>query len=127
MTYVKFTVKDKSLSPEKREALDAAFKALQLIRGEVVAEWRASPEGIACTAMSFSKMGSSVNANWSTMNTLDVTVEVREDYEAKKVGLSPALSIGEKTINALLTGKLLSDSEKKSLLKRIGVDLDSAS
>lgn len=40
------------------------------------------------------------------------------------VAYVPPLNIGEKTLNALLTGKLLDDAQKKALLKRIGVDLD---
>lgn len=39
----------------------------------------------------------------------------------------PPLNIGEKTLNALLTGKLLDDDQKKILLKRIGVDLEDLS
>lgn len=36
----------------------------------------------------------------------------------------PTLYLGEKTVNALLSGKLLTDIQKKSLLKQIGFDAD---
>lgn len=44
--------------------------------------------------------------------------------EEETVARVQSLNIGEKTINALLSGKLLDDDQKKALLKRIGVDLD---
>jgi SHS2 domain-containing protein len=46
-------------------------------------------------------------------------VELDDDVPVK-----PYLNITEKTLNALLNGKLLDDDQKKSLLKRFGVDLD---
>jgi hypothetical protein len=49
---------------------------------------------------------------------------VELDEVAKASAYVPPLNLGEKTLNALLTGKLLDDAQKKALLKRIGVDLD---
>jgi SHS2 domain-containing protein len=46
-------------------------------------------------------------------------VELDDDVPVK-----PYLNITEKTLNALLNGKLLDDGQKKSLLKRFGVELD---
>lgn len=49
---------------------------------------------------------------------------VELDEAVKSSAYVPPLNLGEKTLNALLTGKLLDDDQKKALLKRIGVDLD---
>lgn len=49
---------------------------------------------------------------------------VELDEVVKAAAYVLPLNLGEKTLNALLTGKLLDDAQKKALLKRIGVDLD---
>lgn len=52
------------------------------------------------------------------------STSVELDEAVKPSTYVPPLNLGEKTLNALLTGKLLDDDQKKALLKRIGVDLD---
>ncbi|QIG74554.1 hypothetical protein EVC10_046 [Rhizobium phage RHph_Y25] len=51
-------------------------------------------------------------------------VELAEEKTAKS---TPYLSLGEKTVNTLLNGKLLTDEQKKALIKRLGFDLDDLS
>ncbi|RVK56941.1 hypothetical protein CN162_12815 [Sinorhizobium meliloti] len=124
MTYVKFDIPYSKMDADKVERLKAAFSALKQIRDEIEADWRASPEGLGAQAMHQVGYGSSkISLSWGDANGLKATVKVSEDFEQKR-SLSPSLNIGEKTINALLTGKLLTDEEKKALLKRMGVDLD---
>lgn len=53
-----------------------------------------------------------------------VNVDTIDDREKPS---GPTLFLGEKTINALLSGKLLTDDQKKALLLQIGVDVEGLS
>lgn len=52
-----------------------------------------------------------------------VYVDIADD--AASAATRPTLYLGEKTINMLLSGKLLDASQKKALLKQIGFDVGS--
>ncbi|WP_320196256.1 hypothetical protein RMR10_004480 [Agrobacterium rosae] len=54
----------------------------------------------------------------------NITVDLGDDERSNPV---KHLNLGEKTINALLNGRLLTDRQKKALLKQVGVDLDELS
>ena len=57
------------------------------------------------------------------INGTRIVTNVQVDLEGEKPKpLQPY--IPEKTVNMLLSGKLLNDDQKKALLKRIGFDLD---
>jgi hypothetical protein len=56
--------------------------------------------------------------------TATTSVELVETNPATH---QPSLNLGEKTVNTLLNGKLLTDAQKKALVKRLGVDLDTLS
>lgn len=133
MTYVKFAVSYKELDDDLVARLKAAEAELVKVRGEAQQVFLKSAKGLGVTAMASVKYNQpAVTFKWpeisSTVPThgFSVSLEVTEDYEAKnRFAVAPA--IGEKTMNLLLSGKLLTDAEKKALIKRCGVDLDDLS
>lgn len=131
MTYVKFAVSYKELDDDLVARLKAAEAELVKVREEAQQVFFKSAKGLGVVAMASVKYNQpAVTFKWpdlsSTVPThgFSVSLEVTEDYEMKnRFAVAPA--IGEKTMNLLLGGKLLTESEKKALLKRVGVDFDS--
>ncbi|MEI3803131.1 hypothetical protein V6R85_01295 [Agrobacterium sp. CCNWLW32] len=129
MTYVKVAVSYADLNEALVSRLKAAEAELIKVREEAQQEFLKSPKGVGTLAIDCQEYRkSSIQFNWpeltSTIPThgFGLTVKVQEDFKSNR---SQSLQIGEKTVNMLLSGKLLSEGEKKALLKRIGVDLDS--
>lgn len=54
-----------------------------------------------------------------------IQADVVVDVAGSKDHATPYFNIPEKTANLLLTGKLLTDDQKKALVKRMGLELDS--
>lgn len=124
MAYIKFNIPHSRMDAAKVERLKKAFDELKAIRSEIEADWRASNEGIGASAMVSAGFNyGKPTLNWSVSNELTANLEVSQDYDMSRMTSPTGLNIGEKTINALLTGKLLTDAQKKALIKRLGVDL----
>jgi len=131
MTYVKFAVPHSKLDADLVSRIKAAEAALIAVREEAQKAYLASDEGRGVLVMDAKEYGrSSISFKWPELTPgaathgFGITVNVQEDYDAKHLLRQPSVPIGEKTLNALLTGKLLTEAQKKALLKRIGVDLD---
>lgn len=54
-----------------------------------------------------------------------IQADIVVDVAGAEGTATPYFNIPEKTANLLLTGKLLTDDQKKALIKRMGFDLDS--
>lgn len=54
-----------------------------------------------------------------------IQADIVVDVAGSEGTTAPYFNIPEKTANLLLTGKLLTDDQKKALVKRMGFDLDS--
>ena len=131
MTYVKFAVPHSKMDADLVSRIKSAEAALIALREEAQKAYLASDEGRGVLAMDAKEYGrSSISFKWPDLTPgipthgFGVTLSVQEDYDAKRLVMQPSVPIGEKTLNALLTGKLLTEGQKKALLKRIGVDLD---
>lgn len=129
MTYVKFAVSYQELDEALVSRLKAAEAELIKVREEAQQQFLQSPKGLGTLAIDCQEYRrTSIQFNWPELtatiptNGFGLTVKVQEDFTVNR---SPTLPIGEKTLNMLLSGKLLSEDEKKALLKRLGVDLDS--
>lgn len=101
---------------EARNALAAAEKAL--IDAYVKSDRYKAMRDLA-------GYGSSAFGKASVMPRIEgtrVVCRVMVDLPDEKTG--PQLYLDPKTANLLLSGKLLTDAEKRKLLKRLGVDFD---
>ncbi|MGR9413127.1 hypothetical protein [Rhizobium leguminosarum] len=128
MVYIKFNIPQSRMDAAKVDRLKKAFDELKAIRSEIEADWRSSNEGIGASAMVSAGFNyGKPTLNWSIDNGLTANLEVSQDHDNSRMIAHTGLNIGEKTINALLTGKLLTDEQKKALVKRLGVDLDDLS
>lgn len=109
---------DKDLAKAYRDARDVYSKAAQALTAAFdKSERRQAIKDISATGDMGQKLTSYTRIE---NNDIVATTFVEVSDELSKS--QQFLSIGEKTVNALLTGKLLSDDEKKSLLKRLGVE-----
>lgn len=122
--HTKFTVGHDKHDPDKLKLLKKAEEELAKIRADIAKDWRESPEGKLAEQMAAGHGFSKVNVSWTSNGLMEVKLELQRDYDAEFRGRPSAPSLGEKTVNLLLTGKLLNDGQKKALLKRLGVDFD---
>lgn len=118
-THAKFTIHQRDMDAAKVERLKSAHVALSAARKEIEDEFKATEHYALLQKMV--KAGNAVTLVWNASNSLDVSYQLQEDFLANRdarKGNQP-LYIGEKTINTLLHGKLLSDDEKRALIERV--------
>ncbi|WP_311272213.1 MULTISPECIES: hypothetical protein [unclassified Rhizobium] len=105
--------------------LEAAHKEVAKIQTEILEAYQKSDRAKAAYDLAgFGSYGTKNNPVHRIEHgriLTNITVDLGDDERAKTVKY---LNLGEKTLNALLNGKLLNDDQKKALLKQIGVDLD---
>ena len=124
---MQFAVNISDFDADAWKRLQEAHNQLEGLKKEIIASFQKSARAKAAYDLSgFGSLGS----KYSPVHRIDgprivtnITVEIEEP--SGKKAYYPTLNLGEKTINALINGKLLNDDQKKALLKQIGVDLDS--
>lgn len=79
----------------------------------------------ACDLAGMSDFGTKNSPITRIENNKIVTTIYADLADDTTVMNRPTLYLGEKTINMLLSGKLLDEAQKKALLKQIGFDADS--
>lgn len=121
----KISISDFDSAAWKR--LQAARKEVSNIEAEIMKAYNDSPRMKAALDLAgFSDYGSKLTPV-SRIETSRIVTNVTVDTVEPKGTVTRQLYLGEKTINALLNGKLLTDDQKKALLKQVGVDLDELS
>lgn len=124
---IQFAVNISDFDADAWKRLQEAQKQIDGIKKEIIESFQKSDRAKAAYDLSgFGSYGSKyhpVHRIDGSKIVTNITVDIDETSGAKASG--PQLYLGEKTINALLSGKLLNDDQKKALLKQIGVDLDS--
>lgn len=123
---VEFKVNISDVNAEAWKRLDEARKTIAKIESEILDAYKKSDRAKAAYDLSgYGNYGTKYNPSHhidgSRIST-SIMIDVADDAEKSS---APQLYLGEKTINALINGKLLNDDQKKALLKQIGVDLDS--
>lgn len=122
---IEFKVSIKSFDGDAWKRLDTARKEVAKIQTEIMAAYEKSDRAKAAYDLAgFGDFGTKHNPIHRIDNdhiSTRVNVDLPDDAGSKPV---KSLYLGEKTINALINGKLLTDDQKKALLKQIGVDLD---
>lgn len=117
-TFAKFTIQQHEMDPAKVERLTAAYAELAAARKEIETDFTSSERYGLLTKMVQS--GQKVVLGWTASNALDVGFQLNPDFAAKAASQqNQPLYLGEKTINTLLHGKLLSDAEKRKLIERV--------
>lgn len=121
VTYVTRQVIAKNVSAAKADELAKAQAVVDALRKEIEAEYLASPEGLGLKAISQPGAYSSgqLIVSWPHPHTMQVSLGVAEDINRKNPVHSPIHSLGEKTINTLLNGKLLTDAEKRAVVAEL--------
>lgn len=110
------------------ERLKAARSAVDAIEKDIVKAYEKSDRLKAVLDLTgFNDFAQKANIATRIETTRIVSQTLVDLADEKAKTYTPPLNLGEKTINALLSGKLLTDDQKKALLKRIGVDLDTLS
>lgn len=115
--FAKFTFYHKDMDPQKVERLKAAAAELSAVRKEIEDDFRATEQFAFLEKMV--KPGSRVTLSWSPSGHIEVGINLQSDYLANQAQGQQPLYLGEKTINTLLNGKLLSDTEKRKLIERV--------
>lgn len=124
---MQFAVNISDFDADAWKRMQEAHRQLESIKKEIIDSFQKSERAKAAYDLSgFGSLGS----KYSPVHRIDgprivtsIRVEVEDSSDNK--AQRPALNLGEKTINALINGKLLNDDQKKALLKQIGVDIDS--
>lgn len=118
--YAKVNVNPKTIDEGLAAALEAAQAVVDKARADLVAAFKASPRGVGLDTVA--QLGAyrndRLNISWAPNNIMVVSLQ----FEAAP-NLTPTQPyIDPKTANLLLSGKLLSEDEKRALLKRLGLD-----
>lgn len=125
---IEFKINISEFDGEAWKRLDAARKEVAKIQTEILDAYQKSDRAKAAYDLAgFGNYGSKYNPNHRIETSRIVTtinVDLGDESVSKPVR---HLNLGEKTLNALLNGKLLNDDQKKALLKQVGVDLDELS
>ncbi|MCZ7488215.1 hypothetical protein [Rhizobium rhizogenes] len=124
---MQFSVNISDFDAAAWKRLQEAHSQLESAKKEIIDAFSKSERAKAAYDLSgFGSLGS----KYSPVHRIDgpriltsITVEIEEPPGKK--ACHPTLNLGEKTINALLNGRLLDDDQKKALLKQLGVDLES--
>lgn len=118
--YAKVTVSPKAIDEGLATAIEAAQAVVDKARADLIAAYKASPRGVGLAEVA--KLGSyrsdKLNFSWDQYNNMIVSLEFAADPQ-------PSLAqpyLDPKTANMLLSGKLLTDEEKRVVLKRLGLD-----
>lgn len=115
--FAKFTFYQKDMDPQKVERLKAVAAELSAVRKEIEEDFRATEQFALLEKMA--KPGSRVTLSWSPYEHIEVGINLQPDFLANQAQGQQPLYLGEKTINTLLNGKLLSDTEKRKLIERV--------
>lgn len=123
MQTLKFEIEISSFDQDAYNRLKEAREQVKKIEDGIRDAYLKSDRFKAVTDLAgYGDYGTKYNPVTSISGTRIVT-NVQVDLEGEKPKpLQPY--IPEKTVNMLLSGKLLNDGQKRALLKRIGVDLD---
>ncbi len=125
---IEFKVSIESFDSDAWKRLDVARKEVAKIQTEITAAYAKSDRAKAAYDLagygSYGSKYSPIHHIEGNNISTKINVDLGDEGGAKPVR---HLSLGEKTLNALLNGKLLTDDQKKALLKQIGVDLDELS
>lgn len=118
--FAKVTISPKTIDAGLASALEAAQAVVDKAHADLIAAYKASPRGVglAEVAKLGSYRGDKLNFSWDQYNNMIVSLEFVADDQ-------PSLAqpyLDPKTANMLLSGKLLSDDEKRVVLKRLGLD-----
>lgn len=121
VTYVTRQVVAKTVNAAKAAELDKAQAVVDALRKAIETEYLASPEGLGLKAISQpgGYRSGQIVVSWPFPHTMQISLGVNEDINRKSPVHSPLHSLGEKTINTLLHGKLLTDAEKRSLVSEL--------
>lgn len=125
---VEFKVGIESFDADAWKRLDAARKEVAKLQTEIMAAYQKSDRAKAAYDLSGYGDYGSKHSPIHYIDGNNITTRINVDL-GDETGSKPVkpLYLGEKTINALINGKLLTDEQKKALLKQIGVDLDELS
>lgn len=122
---VEFKVQISDFDAAAWKRLQEAREAVRKIEAEIKSAYEKSDRLTAVRDLAgYGDYGTKFMTNSRIDGGQIVTRTTIDLPEEETVARAQSLNLGEKTINALLNGKLLDDDQKKSLLKRIGVDLD---
>ena len=121
VTYVTKGVLAKNVNAAKADKLTKAQAIVDALRKEIEAEYFASPEGAGIKAISTpgAYKSGQVVVTWPYPHSMQISLGVTEDVARKNPVMSPLRSLGEKTINSLLNGKLLTDAEKRAVVSEL--------
>lgn len=118
--FAKVTISANTIDEGLATALQAAQAVVDKARADLIAAYKASPRGVGLAEVA--KFGSfrtdKLNFSWDQHNNMVVGLEFAADPQQHVA--QPYLD--PKTANMLLSGKLLSDDEKRVVLKRLGLD-----
>lgn len=120
MSYVKLSVSVKSFAPALFERMKAAEATLAEVRKEIVEAYLATDDGkgVSAIAKPHKYGGEKLTFIWDANGSMAVSLEVTDDGTFAN-GTRQPLYLGEKTINMLLSGKLLDEAEKRKLLDHV--------
>lgn len=119
-SFVKFTVNPKSVDERLAKDMTEAQAALNALRIKLIEAYKNSPQGLGVLSIAQSpEYGEKLSTTWDQYGNLIVSVRIRHEENPVKT----ASYIDPKTTNLLLSGKLLSDDEKRHLIARLGFDL----
>lgn len=125
-TYYKVSVKIADVDADLAKAYTEAQKAVTEAAKALIAAYQKSPRYAAALDLSAntSYHGKQHPAIQVQGFELVYSIPVTTDAKAQQ---SPTLYLGEKTINTLLNGKILSDDEKRKLIENVTQGVISAS
>lgn len=120
----KISIDDFDAGLSKR--LADARKAVSAIEAEIIQAYKGSARAKAAYDLSgFGNYGSKYSPI-TRIQAGNIVTSINMDIDDDNVASPrPTLYLAEKTVNMLLSGKLLNDEQKKALLKQIGFDVNS--
>lgn len=123
---VEFKIDISTFDPEAWKRLVEARKAVADIEADIIKAYAKSERAKAAYDLAgFGDYGTKYNPI-TRIDASRISTSVNVDIDDGKATASPrpTLYLAEKTVNMLLSGKLLNDEQKKALLKQVGFDVD---
>lgn len=125
---VEFTVNISDFDADAWKRLSDARKLVEKIEREISESYQKSDKFKAVHDIAGNNDFGQKHMSYCRIHGSKIVANtVVELVETKPTTYQPSLNLGEKTVNTLLNGKLLTDAQKKALVKRLGVDLDTLS
>lgn len=124
---VEFKIDISNFDPEAWKRLVEARKAVADIEADILKAYAKSDRAKA--AYDLAGFGDVTHTKYNPITRIEtsrISTSVNMDIDDGKATASPrpTLFLAEKTVNMLLSGKLLNDDQKKALLKQVGLDVD---